>query len=175
MSSDSMAPESIQLRPGEGAEEKVKIECPNCYVSVKVPSTYFGMVRCPTCGQEFPFIPQPAKEGEEFVERYLGIKTHEDYRFWIGFVVPATPPTVIFILLSTGVLTGSSSPDLSGLFVFMCSLCLWPVIGFSLAYSSGTFIKNFRDGARTSAIISLTVVILLWTLLFSFVSGGVTN
>ena len=37
----------------------------------------------------------------------------------------------------------------------MCSLFLWPVIGFGIAKSKGTFEKSFRAGAGISAVIGL--------------------
>ena len=33
-------------------EEKVKVECPSCNKTLRVPPTYSGKIRCPTCAQE---------------------------------------------------------------------------------------------------------------------------
>jgi len=143
-------------------EERVMTECPSCSTILASPLTYSGRVRCPNCKQEL------AVSGD------LEIEIANDENFWIGVIVPIIPPMIGFMLATTGILD-SSSPGLMGLTCFMCSLLLWPVIGFGLAKSSGTFVEGFRAGARISAIISLIIGGLIWIWFFGFISGGVTN
>ena len=72
----------------------------------------------------------------------------KDRNYWLGFVAPISP---IFILAPIGF----ASSELDALVGFMCSLFLWPVIGFSIANSKGTFEKSFLAGAGISAVIGL--------------------
>ena len=148
----------------EIVEDKVMVTCPSCDKSLASPLNYSGKVLCPICDQEF----QVGDEDNFEIE----IK---DQNFWIGLLVPVSIPILISILVSTGIISGNSSPDLMGLMYFMCSLILWPVIGFGIAKSSGTFVKSFRAGARISAIIALVIGGLMWFWFFGFIAGGVTN
>jgi len=147
-------------------EEKAKVACSSCNKSLSFPLNHSGRVRCPICHHEFPV-------GDH--KDNLEIEINKDRNFLIGLIFPMSPPIIIFLLLSTGILESGSSPDLMGLIYFMCSLLLWPIIGFGIAFSSGTFVKSFRAGARISAIASLIISGLIWILFFSFISGGVTN
>ena len=147
----------------ETKEENVMIECPSCNSILASPMTYSGRIRCPNCDQEFSV-------GDD-----LEIEITEDQHFWIGLLIPISPPILISILVFTGILSGNSSPDLIGLVYFMCSLILWPVIGFGIAKSSGTFVKSFRAGASISAKIALIIGGLMWFWFFGFIAGGVTN
>ena len=106
----------------EIVEDKVMVTCPSCDKSLASPLNYSGKVLCPICEQEF----QVGDEDNFEIE----IK---DQNFWIGLLVPVSFPILISILVSTGILSGNSSPDLMGLVYFMCSLILWPVIGFGIA------------------------------------------
>ena len=38
---------------GDKTEEKRLVECPGCPASIRVPATYKGRARCPSCGEEF--------------------------------------------------------------------------------------------------------------------------
>ena len=92
--------------------------------------------------------------------------------FWKGLLIPIAPTLAAYLLLNVGILSGSSYPDFLGLSFFMFSFCLWPVIGFGLAYSSNTFVKPFRKGSLISAVLGLIIAILFWTLFFSWMSRG---
>ena len=148
--------------------------CPSCNKNLTIPSTYSGRVRCPTCSQEFRIEALIQGGSGEDGEDYSKIKIYKDQRFWIGLVVPTMAPIIALILLSTGI-HQPTSPDIMGLFYFMCSLCLWPVIGFGLAFSSGTFVRSLREGARVSAIIAVIIVFLAGIWLINLLSGGITN
>ena len=97
-----------------------------------------------------------------------------DRRFWIGLVIPIMAPLITLGLLFTGI-HQPSSPDIMGVILFTCSLCLWPIIGFSIAFSSGTFVRSFRTGARISAMVALAITFFAWAWVFTWISGGVTN
>ena len=86
--------------------------------------------------------PKHEDEGE-----LLEVNFVNDRRFWIGLGVPMAPPAVVFLLALTGILDGNSSPAIMGIIYFMCSLCLWPIIGFGIAMSRNTFVETFRAGA----------------------------
>ena len=114
--------------------------------------------------------PKHEDEGE-----LLEVNFVNDRRFWMGLGVPMAPPAVVFLLALTGILDGNSSPAIMGIIYFMCSLCLWPIIGFGIAVSRNTFVETFRAGARVSAILSLVIVTLFWMAFSSWTSGGITN
>ena len=38
---------------GEKTEEKRLVQCPGCSASIRVPATYKGRAKCPSCGEEF--------------------------------------------------------------------------------------------------------------------------
>lgn len=105
----------------------------------------------------------------------LKIRFSQDQRFWKGLIIPVMSPITMYILLATEVIKGSSSPDILGLFLFVGSFCLWPVIGFSLAHSSGTFVRVFREGAQISAFIGLIIAIVVCMMFLSLISSGITN
>ena len=88
---------------------------------------------------------------------------HRNY--WLGFVAPISP---IFILATIGF----ASSELDALVGFMCSLFLWPVIGFGIAKSKGTFEKSFRAGAGISAVIGLIFGGLLGLRIFSLLGDA---
>ena len=145
-------------------DAKVVIKCPSCDIDLAAPLNYFGKVLCPACKQKFPVN----SEGNSEIEINYG-------HFWNGFFAPFWPTIIVVILAMTGILSGNSSPDLMGLIWFMCSLILWPIIGFSIAKSRRIFVKNFREGARNSAIAAIIVGGLIWLWFLSFIAGGVTN
>ena len=117
-----------------------------------------------------------ASEIVEDDEDHLGIKIYLDPRFWIGLIIPTILPVTIFILfIMAELLSWDWGVGISLLFSLMCSLFLWPVIGFSLANRSGSFGQIFREGARISAIMGLIIGSFLGLMILSFFSGGVTN
>ena len=158
----------------EVVEEKVMVVCTTCNNSLSVPPTYSGTIRCPVCADGFRVESSIKQENERGDEDYLEIDISKDRRFWIGLVAPLMPTILTFIVVTTG-LHQPSSPDLMGVIWFVCSLCLWPILGFVLAKSSGTFVLSFRAGARVSAILSLMIVGVVWFWFFAWISGGVTN
>ena len=80
--------------------------------------------------------------------------------FWLGLVIPVIPSIIMmFFVLMTG--------DVNVLFYWMCSLCLWPIIGFVIGMSV-VFVESFRAGGRVSAIIGLIVAVLVWLWVFSW-------
>ena len=127
-------------------DAKVVIKCPSCDIDLAAPLNYFGKVLCPACKQKFPVNSEDNSE----IEINYG-------HFWNGFFAPLWPTIIVVILAMTGILSSNSSPDLMGLIWFMCSLILWPIIGFSIAKSRRIFVKNFREGARNSAIAAIIV------------------
>ena len=145
-------------------DAKVVIKCPSCDIDLAAPLNYFGKVLCPACKQKFPVNSEDNSE----IEINYG-------HFWNGFFAPLWPTMIVVILAMTGILSSNSSPDLMGLIRFMCSLILWPIIGFSIAKSRRIFVKNFREGARNSAIAAIIVGGLIWLWFLSFIAGGVTN
>ena len=158
----------------EIVEENVKLACPFCDQIITHPSTYSGELSCPACAQKFP-VESVIKVGianDDNDEDYLEIQNYKEKVFWLGLAIPTIPPVIILILLSSGINFGGSSPDLLGFMSFMCSLCLWPIIGFTIAFSSGTFVTSFRSGARFSAIVALIIGGLIWMWFLGFVSSG---
>ena len=145
-------------------EDKVMVKCPSCDIDLAAPLNYFGKVLCPACKEKFPV------NSEDNLEIEIN-----DGVFWKGFFAPLWPTIIVVLLAMTGILSSNSSPDLTGLIWFMCSLILWPVIGFSIAKSRGIFVKSFREGARNSAIAAIIVGGLIWLWFLSFIAGGVTN
>ena len=145
-------------------DAKVVIKCPSCDIDLAAPLNYFGKVLCPACKQKFPV------NSEDNIEIEI-----DSGHFWKGFFAPLWPTIIVVILAMTGILSSNSSPDLMGLIWFMCSLILWPIIGFSIAKSRRIFVKNFREGARNSAIAAIIVGGLIWLWFLSFIAGGVTN
>ena len=145
-------------------DAKVVIKCPSCDIDLAAPLNYFGKVLCPACKQKFPV------NSEDNIEIEI-----DSGHFWKGFFAPLWPTIIVVILAMTGILSSNSSPDLMGLIWFMCSLILWPIIGFSIAKSRRIFVKNFREGARNSAITAIIVGGLIWLWFLSFIAGGVTN
>ena len=145
-------------------DAKVVIKCPSCDIDLAAPLNYFGKVLCPACKQKFPVNSEDNSE----IEINYG-------HFWNGFFAHLCPTIIVVILAMTGILSSTSSPDLMGLIWFMCSLILWPIIGFSIAKSRRIFVKNFREGARNSAIAAIIVGGLIWLWFLSFIAGGVTN
>ena len=158
----------------EVVEEKVMVVCTTCNNSLSVPPTYSGTIRCPVCADEFRVESSIKRENERGDEDYLEIDISKDRRFWIGLVAPLIPTILTFIVVTTG-LHQPSSPDIMGVMMFVSSLCMWPILGFVLAKSSGTFVLSFRAGARVSAILSLMIVGVVWFWFFAWISGGVTN
>ena len=155
--------------------EKIKIGCPSCKSKLNIPSNHIGKVSCPSCLQVFPFNSESEKAKIVAKHEKLRIRFSTDQRFWKGLIIPVMSPIIMYILLATEVIKGSSSPDIQGLFLFVGSFCLWPVIGFSLAYSSGTFVRVFREGAQISAFIGLIIAIVVCMMFLSLVSSGITN
>jgi len=173
-------------------EERVLIACFFCERQLRIPVTYSGRIRCPTCSKEFlvgdsnelkidEVIPNDEKDKQalekiedspeiEIIQNPLG-----GFEFVIGLLIPPIPPIIILILLFSGINFSGGSPDIMGLVYFMCSLLCWPIIGFSLALSSNIFVKNFRKGAQFSAVISLIIGGLIWLWFFGLISGGITN
>ena len=145
-------------------DAKVVIKCPSCDIDLAAPLNYFGKVLCPACKQKFPVNSEDNSE----IEINYG-------HFWNVFFAPLWPTIIVVILAKTGNLSSNSSPDLMGLIWFMCSLILWPIIGFSIAKSRRIFVKNFREGARNSAIAAIIIGGLIWLWFLSFIAGGVTN
>ena len=145
-------------------EAKVEVKCPSCNIKLAAPLNYFGKLLCPACKQKFPI------NSEDNFEIEI-----DSGHFWKGFFAPLWPSIIVVILAMTGILSSNSSPDLMGLIWFMCSLILWPIIGFSIAKSRRIFVKNFRDGARNSAIAAIIVGGLIWLWFLSFIASGVTN
>ena len=158
----------------ETVEEKVMVVCTTCNNSLSVPPTYSGTIRCPVCADEFRVVSPIKRENERVGEEYSEIDISKDRRFWIGLVAPIMPTILTFIVVTTG-LHQPSSPDIMGVMMFVSSLCMWPILGFILAKSSGTFVLSFRAGARVSAILSLMIVGVVWFWFFAWISGGVTN
>ncbi|MGB1828159.1 MAG: hypothetical protein ACPIBN_07335 [Candidatus Poseidoniaceae archaeon] len=152
----------------EMVEEKAFTPCSSCNKILTYPLTYSGRLRCPVCGQ-FQVI-KPVVEEEEV----LGIDLYTDRRFWMGLAVPILAPLLTWLALLTEI-HQPTSPDIAGLFYFMCSLCLWPIIGFVIATRRGTFVISFRKGARISAIVALAIASLYWLFALSLFSSGITN
>lgn len=155
-------------------EPKMNVACPSCNKTLAVLTTYSGRLGCPHCGKEF-LVKSSMKYNTEKNEKYLELVVTEDRSFWVGFFIPLLPSIVIYFLLNIGINFSGSSPDIMGLFILMAAIGLWPILGFSLAYSSNTFVKNFRDGARISGIISLFLGGFAFLSFFSLISGGITN
>ena len=173
-------------------EEKVLIACFFCERQLRIPMTYSGRIRCPTCSKEFliggsnelktdEVIPtdEKNKQALEKIEDSPEIEIIQNpvgsFEFVIGLIIPPTPPIIILILIFSGINFSGGSPDIMGLVYFMCSLLCWPIIGFSLALSSNIFVKNFRKGAQFSAVISLIIGGLIWLWFLGLISGGITN
>ncbi|MAO70509.1 MAG: hypothetical protein CL983_05455 [Euryarchaeota archaeon] len=176
----------------DNEEESVLIACFFCERQLRVPMTYSGRIRCPTCSKEFlvegsnelkidEVIPtdEKNKQALEKIEDSPEIEIIQNpvggFEFVIGLIIPPIPPIIILILLFGGINFSGGSPDIMGLVYFMCSLICWPIIGFSLAMSSNIFVKNFRKGAQFSAVISLIIVGLIWLWFIGLISGGITN
>ena len=152
--------------------QKQVVSCPSCNCTLATPSDYSGRIGCPDCGHVFVI--------ESSIDNS---KTSEDEDFHVidpttgflyGLFGPASLPVIVLALAMTGIFE-SSSPELMGLSLFMCSLFIWPIIGFGIAFSSNTFAESFRNGARISGIVSIFVTVALWIMFLSWVSGGVTN
>ena len=165
---------NLSSENSEIVEENVKVACPFCNQILTHPSAYSGKLRCPACAEKFPIESaiKVATANDDNDEDYLEIQNYKDQRFWLGLAIPTIPPVIILILLSTGISFSGSSPDLLGFMSLMCSLCLWPIIGFTIAFSSGTFVTSFRSGARFSAIVALIIGGLIWMWFLSFVISG---
>ena len=159
---------------GDIEEKKVNVECPSCNKAFAVLTTYSGRIGCPHCGKEF-VVKSAVRYNFQKNEEYLELVVTQDQSFWIGFFIPIIPPIMRLVLLSLGVNFGGGSPDIMGLLILMTAIGLWPILGFTLAYSSGTFVKNFRDGARFSGVISLFLGGFAFLMFFSLISGGITN
>lgn len=167
MNMSSETPEIVQ--------EKVKVDCASCNKTIAVPANFSGTVRCPHCSNKSRVVSSIHGENIAVDEEHLRIDDMvTDRRFWIGLMVPIMAPLITLGLLFTGI-HQPSSPDIMGVFWFTCSLCLWPIIGFGIAFSSGTFVKSFRTGARISAIIALAISFFACVSVFMWISGGVTN
>ena len=176
----------------DNEEESVLIVCFFCERRLRIPMTYSGRIRCPTCSKEFlvegsnelkidEVIPtdEKNKQALEKIEDSPEIEIIQNpvggFEFVIGLIIPPIPPIIILILLFGGINFSGGSPDIMGLVYFICSLICWPIIGFSLAMSSNIFVKNFRKGAQFSAVISLIIVGLIWLWFIGLISGGITN
>lgn len=155
----------MSLNDSEIKDEKARISCQSCDKILEFPSDYSGKIRCPVCGHE-SYISYG-----DYVEYSLN-ESDKTGLFWKGLLIPIAPTLAAYLLLNVGILSGSSYPDFLGLSFFMFSFCLWPVIGFGLAYSSNTFVKPFRKGSLISAVLGLIIAILFWTLFFSWMSRG---
>jgi hypothetical protein len=102
-------------------------------------------------------------------------KTYRDWNFWMGLIIPTILPVTVFILLFLAeFLSWDWGVAISLLLVWSYSLCLWPIIGFSLA-SNINIVENMRKGAKFSGNIGLIIGGLLCLMILSFFSGGVTN
>ena len=139
----------------ELVEDKVMVTCLSCDKILSFPLNHVGKIRCPICKQ---VLIVGTKENVEEIE----IK---DRNYWLGFFAPISP---IFILATIGF----ASSELDALVGFMCSLFLWPVVGFSIAKSRETFVKSFRAGASNSAIIGLIFGSLLGLWIFSWLGDA---
>ena len=117
-------------------EGRVEVKCPSCNIKLAAPLNYFGKLLCPACKQKFPV------NSEDNFEIEI-----DSGHFWKGFFAPLWPTIIVVILAMTGILSSNSSPDLMGLIWFMCSLILWPIIGFSIAKSRRIFVKISAKGA----------------------------
>ena len=176
----------------DNVEEKVLIACFFCERRLRIPITYSGRIRCPTCSKEFLVEgsnelkideviltdeenKQPLGKIEDSPEIEIVQNRVGGFEFVIGLIIPPIPPIIILILLFGGINFSGASPDIMGLVYFMCSLLCWPIIGFSLALSSNIFVKSFRNGAQFSAVISLIIGGLIWLWFLGFISGGITN
>ena len=156
----------------EITEETTNVTCPSCSKELSFPTSYRGRIKCPVCAETIHIL-DPNELGEEVNLDDLEVRIDE--RFWLGFFIPILIPIVISMLVFSGILKGSSSPDIAGLSYIMCSLLLWPIVAIVLAVSSNTFVKSFRKGAGISTIIGVVITIVIWIWLFSFLSGGITN
>ena len=102
-------------------------------------------------------------------------KYTKDWNFWVGLIIPAILPVTVFILVILAeLLSWDWGVGISLIFGLMCSLFLWPVIGFILA-SNVKIVENMRKGGKISANIGLIIGSLLGLIILSFFSGGVTN
>ncbi len=142
----------------EIVEDKVMVTCLSCDKILSFPLNHVGKIRCPICKQ---VLIVGTKENVEEIEL-------KDRNYWLGFIAPISPPIIIFIL---GII-GFGSSELDAIVGFMCTLFLWPVIGFSIAKSRGTFVKSFRAGASNSAIIGLIFGGLLGLWIFSWLGDA---
>ena len=105
----------------------------------------------------------------------LNTKTYRDWNFWKGLIIPTILPATVFILLfMSEFLSWDWSVGISLLLGWPCTLCAWPIIGFSLA-SNIKIAENMRKGAKVSGNIGLIIGGLLCLMILSFFSGGVTN
>ena len=154
----------------ENVGQKLKITCPSCGEDLAAPLEYEGRIRCPSCAHVF--LVEAFSDQSDMEEGYKEIDPHTG--FWFGLIAPASLPIIVFVLASTGIFD-YSSPALLGITYFMCSLCIWPVIGFGIAYSGRTFVGSFRAGARVSGVIGLFLGSLIWLVFLSWISGGITN
>ncbi|MEE2759362.1 MAG: hypothetical protein VYA86_05230, partial [Candidatus Thermoplasmatota archaeon] len=80
----------------------------------------------------------------------LNTKTYRDWNFWKGLIIPTILPATVFILLLLSeFLSWDWSVGISLLLGWPCTLCAWPIIGFSLA-SNIKIEENMRKGAKVS-------------------------
>ena len=105
----------------------------------------------------------------------VGEKIPKDRNFWMGLIIPTILPVTFFILLFMAeLLSWDWGTGISLLLGWACSFCLWPVIGFELA-SNNKIVENMRNGAKLSGKIGLIIGGLMFLIILSFLSGGVTN
>ncbi len=85
-------------------------------------------------------------------------ESYRDLDFLKGLIIPTILPLTFGVLyFEYGPLYESEELFLS----FAFSLCLWPVIGLSLA-SNNKIVESMREGGRVSAIIGLIIGSLLY-------------
>ncbi|MBK29194.1 MAG: hypothetical protein CMB49_00590 [Euryarchaeota archaeon] len=139
-------------------KEKAVEICHSCGERLRASSTYPRTALCPTCDQKF--LVEASIRGannEDHLRKKIYIRQGS---FWLGLVIPVIPSIIMmFFVLMTG--------DVNVLFYWMCSLCLWPIIGFVIGMSV-VFVESFRAGGRVSAIIGLIVAVLVWLWVFSW-------
>ena len=144
-------------------------------IKLNIPSNHIGKVSCPSCLQVFPFNSESEQAKIVAKHEKLRIRFSTDQRFWKGLIIPVMSPIIMYIFTCYGSYQRFIITRYSRIVSLCRFFCLWPVIGFSLAYSSGTFVRVFREGAQISAFIGLIIAIVVCTMFLSLVSSGITN
>ena len=100
----------------DNVEEKVLIACFFCERRLRIPITYSGRIRCPTCSKEFLVEgsnelkideviltdeenKQPLEKIEDSPEIEIVQNRVGGFEFVIGLIIPPIPPIIILILL----------------------------------------------------------------------------